>query len=85
MKDDLISRQAAKNKKVYSEERHEYVVPVAEIDWLPSAQPEARERTKNIRQICEEIIKWGKLVLKYNGKDIVFVPCNDSEDHNNKE
>lgn len=37
---DLISRQAAKNKKVYSEERHEYVVPVAEIDWLPSAQPE---------------------------------------------
>ena len=46
---------------------------------------EARERTKNIRQICEEIRKWGKLVLKYNGKDIVFVPCNDSEDHNNKE
>ena len=37
---DLISRQAAKNKKVYSEERHEYVVPVAELDWLPSAQPE---------------------------------------------
>lgn len=37
---DLISRQAAKNKKVYSEERHEYVVPVAEIDWLPSAQPD---------------------------------------------
>ena len=37
---DLISRQAAKNKKVYSEERHEYVVPVAELDWLPPAQPE---------------------------------------------
>ena len=36
---DMISRQAAKNKKVYSEERHEYVIPVAEIDWLPSAQP----------------------------------------------
>ena len=31
---------------------------------------EVRERTKNIRQTCEEIIKWGKLVLKYNGKDI---------------
>ena len=46
---------------------------------------EVRERTKNIRQTCEEIIKWGKLVLKYNGKDIVFVPYNDSEDHNNKE
>lgn len=46
---------------------------------------EALERTKNIRQTCEEIIKWGKLVLKYNGKDIVLVPCNHSEVHNNKE
>ena len=36
---DFISRQAAKNKKVYSKERHEYVVPVAELDWLPPAQP----------------------------------------------
>lgn len=35
---DLISRQAAKNKKVYSKERHEYVIPVADIDWLPSVQ-----------------------------------------------
>lgn len=25
---------------MYSEERHEYVVPVAELDWLPSVQPE---------------------------------------------
>ena len=40
--EDTISRQAAKNKKVYSEERHEYVVPVAELDWLPSAQSEQR-------------------------------------------
>ena len=40
--DDCISRQAAKNKKVYSEERHEYVIPVAEIDWLPSAQREPK-------------------------------------------
>ena len=45
---DLISRQDAKNKKVYSEERHEYVVPVAELDWLPSAQPE-RKKGKWIR------------------------------------
>ena len=37
---DLISRQDAKSKKVYSRERHEYVVPVAELDWLPSAQPD---------------------------------------------
>lgn len=38
MSDYLISRQDAKSKKVYSHERHEYVVPVAELDWLPSAQ-----------------------------------------------
>lgn len=43
MMDDHISRQAAKNKKVYSEERHEYVIPVSEIDWLPSAQSESCE------------------------------------------
>ena len=54
-------------------------------DGIGVADLEVQERTKNIRQTCEEIIKWGKLVLKYNGKDIVFVPCNDSEDHNNKE
>lgn len=41
--DDCVSRQAAKNKKVYSEERHEYVIPVAEIDWMPSAQPERKK------------------------------------------
>lgn len=39
MSNDLIDRQAAKSKEVYSYERHEYVVPVAELDWLPSAQP----------------------------------------------
>ena len=33
---DLISRQAAKSKAVYSHERHEKVVPVAALDWLPS-------------------------------------------------
>lgn len=32
----LIEREAAKAKKVYCEERHEYVVPVAELDWLPT-------------------------------------------------
>lgn len=30
----LIEREAAKARKVYCEERHEYVVPVAELDWL---------------------------------------------------
>ena len=57
---DLISRQAAKNKKVYSEERHEYVIPVAEIDWLPSAQPDQRwipvsEKLPIPNQTCEDV------------------------------
>ena len=30
---DLIDRDELKKKKVYSYERHEYVVPVACIDW----------------------------------------------------
>lgn len=30
---DLVDRDALKEKKVYSHERHEYVVPVAYIDW----------------------------------------------------
>lgn len=36
-KADCISREAVKAKKVYSRERREFVVPVAEIDWLPAA------------------------------------------------
>ena len=48
---DLISRQAAKNKKVYSEERHEYVIPVAEIDWLPSAQPYTEEEIQAMQDL----------------------------------
>lgn len=34
---EYIERGALKQKKVYSVERHEYVVPVAEIDWIPAA------------------------------------------------
>lgn len=32
----LIDADALKTKKVYSDERHEKVVPVAEIDWMPT-------------------------------------------------
>ena len=35
---DLIDRDAVKEKKVYSKERHEKVVPVAEIDWMPNIE-----------------------------------------------
>ena len=31
-----IDADALKTKNVYSEERHEKVVPVAEIDWMPT-------------------------------------------------
>ena len=30
---DLIDRDALKKMKVYSPERHEYIVPVAYVDW----------------------------------------------------
>lgn len=43
MNEDTISMAAAKAKKVYSEERHEYVVPVAELDWLPSVPPQVAQ------------------------------------------
>lgn len=36
-KKEYIERGALKQKKVYSVERHERVVPVAEIDWMPAA------------------------------------------------
>ena len=35
---DLIDRDAVKEKKVYSKERHEKVVSVAEIDWMPTIE-----------------------------------------------
>lgn len=40
---DYISREAAKAKKIYSVERRELVVPVAEIDWIPPADVVARD------------------------------------------
>ena len=35
-----IEKEALKEHKVYSTERHEYVVPVAKIDWQPAADVE---------------------------------------------
>ena len=32
----LVDADALKEKKVYSHERHEKIVPVAEIDWSPT-------------------------------------------------
>ena len=36
MNNDLISREGLKKHKVYSEERHEYIVPVYNIDNAPT-------------------------------------------------
>ena len=54
---DLVRRGDVKAKKVYCDERHEYVVPVAEIDWLRPAIPQemsARELFNAYQRICEE-------------------------------
>lgn len=32
-----IDLEASKSKKIYSQERHEYIIPVAELDWIPAA------------------------------------------------
>lgn len=37
MAKEYIDREKLKTEKVYSEERHEYIVPVAVIDWQPAA------------------------------------------------
>lgn len=53
---DMIRRGDVKAKKVYCDERHEYVVPVAKIDWLIPAVPQemsAREFAKAFRRMCD--------------------------------
>ena len=54
---DYISRVAVKEKKVYLLERREFVVPVAEIDWLPAA-----DVVEVVR--CKDCINW-------NGNDCI--------------
>lgn len=61
MENDLISRAAAKSKKVYCLERHELIVPVAELDWLPAVDAAPVVHGRNISKqnpvdefICSE-------------------------------
>ena len=56
---DYISRVAVKEKKVYLLERREFVVPVAEIDWLPAA-----DVVEVVR--CKDCINW-------NGNDCITI------------
>lgn len=39
----LVDADELKEHKVYSQERHEYIVPVAQIDWMPTADPMKHE------------------------------------------
>jgi hypothetical protein len=45
----LIDADALKEKKVYSHERHEKIVPVAEIDWSPTIDAIPVEWLRNVR------------------------------------
>lgn len=55
----LIDADALKTKKVRSTDRHEWVVPVAEIDWMPTIE----ER------------KTGKWIEQDDGWDGVYYEC----------
>ena len=59
---DCISREALKEHKVYSEERHEYVVPVYNIDNAPPV--EARPQ--------------GEWLFKHNSSDIWCSVCDEN-------
>ena len=39
----MIDADYLKEKKVYSQERHEYIIPVCEIDWMPTVEPKQGE------------------------------------------
>ncbi|MBQ1297908.1 MAG: hypothetical protein IIY21_27970 [Clostridiales bacterium] len=43
---DLIDRDELKKMKVYSPERHEYIVPLAYVDWQDTVN--AAERKKSV-------------------------------------
>lgn len=65
---EYIEREAIKSKKIYSEERHEYVVPVAEIDWMTSADvaPVKHGRWK---------VSWDRFDNYASGHDYEFSEC----------
>lgn len=49
-----IDADALKAKKTYSHERHEYVVPVAEIDWMPTVDAVQVVRCQKCKYYCGE-------------------------------
>lgn len=82
MNNDLISREALKKHKVYSEERHEYVVPVYNIDNAPTIEDLSEYSDKLWKQAYER----GKTVERPQGKWInqsqgAKYPCECSKCH----
>lgn len=41
-----IDADKLKEKKIYSKERHEYIIPVAEVDWEPAADVQEVKHAK---------------------------------------
>lgn len=58
---DLVKRGDVKAKKVYCDERHEYVVPVAEIDWLRPAVPQEMSAMEYLKMRDRMAIELGEL------------------------
>lgn len=54
---EYIDKAAIKNKSVYSMERHELVVPVAEIDWMAPAKVEPIIEAEWVRK-CSSDRRW---------------------------
>ena len=57
----LIDADALKEHKVYSAERHEKVVPVANIDWMPTvdASPVVHGRWEDVGSLSCRCSKCG--------------------------
>lgn len=60
----LIDADALKTKKVYSEERHEKVVPVAEIDWMPTVYAVPRDELINLAKKVSDMREAQKRYFK---------------------
>lgn len=47
----LIDADKLKEKKEYSEERHEYIVSVAQIDWQPTIEQQGIDKDRLIEEL----------------------------------
>lgn len=72
----LIEQEAAKAKKVYCEERHEYVVPVAELDRLPTidAAPVVHSKWKFLNDYESRCSSSGKEIFIDHDDEYRYCP-----------